>query len=75
MDAGVGVIVKSLKDQGLYKDSLVLFSTDNGGPNERYSNIPLKGHKETLYQGGIRGVAWAAGGLIKKRPKSGKNKK
>ena len=73
MDAGVGVIVNALKEQDMFKNSLILFTTDNGGAVEKFSNLPLKGAKESLYQGGIRGVAWASGGLIKKRAKTGKN--
>ena len=57
----------------MFKNSLVLFTTDNGGAVEKFSNLPLKGAKESLHQGGIRGVAWVAGGLIKKRPKPGTN--
>ena len=42
LDAGIGRIVKSLKSTGLYKNSIILFSTDNGGSVEGYSNRPLK---------------------------------
>ena len=73
MDNGVGAIVDALKDQNMFKNSLILFSTDNGGDVEKFSNLPLKGVKESLHQGGIMGVAWATGGLIKKRSDTGKN--
>ena len=36
-----------LKEAGLYDDSVVVFSTDNGGYG-RNSNYPLKGEKEFL---------------------------
>ena len=62
----MGVIEAALRARGLYRDSLVLFSTDNGGASGE-SNLPLRGHKETLYQGGVRGVAWVAGGVVQRR--------
>ena len=34
------------------------------------SNLPLRGDKETLYQGGVRGVAWVAGGVVQRRRSS-----
>ena len=55
------MIEAALRARGLYRDSLVLFSTDNGGAVAGESNLPLRGDKETLYQGGVRGVAWVAG--------------
>jgi len=66
LDAGIGRIVKSLKSTGLYKNSIILFSTDNGGSVEGYSNRPLKGNKEMLYEGGVRGVALVTGKMRKR---------
>ena len=39
------------------------------------SNLPLRGDKETLYQGGVRGVAWVAGGVVQRRRGSRDNNK
>lgn len=61
LDAGIGRIVKSLKSTGLYKNSIILFSTDNGGSVGDYSNLPLRGWKEMLYEGGVKGVALVTG--------------
>ena len=66
LDAGVGVIEAALRARGLYRDTVILFSTDNGGAGG-VSNLPLRGHKESLYQGGVRGVAWVGGGLVQRR--------
>lgn len=53
MDAGVGRILQSLDKNGLARDTLVIFTNDNGG--ERLSdNSPLFHHKATLWEGGIR---------------------
>ena len=48
LDAGVGQIVAALKRSGLWKDSVLLFSTDNGGPVPGSSNLPLRGNKEDI---------------------------
>ena len=45
LDAGVGEIVASLKRSGLWENSVLLFSTDNGGPVPASSNLPLRGTK------------------------------
>ena len=58
LDTGVGAIVDALKAAGLYNNSIIVFSTDNGGVSGSTSNHPLRGAKETLYEGGVRGVAW-----------------
>ena len=58
MDEGIGNIMDSLKAQGLVDNTLVVFTSDNGG--ERFSdNWPLVGGKMDLTEGGIR-VPWIA---------------
>jgi arylsulfatase A len=53
VDAGVGMILRELDQRGLTENTLVVFSSDNGG--ERWSsNGPLFHHKATLWEGGIR---------------------
>ena len=69
------MIEAALRARGLYRDSLVLFSTDNGGAVAGVSNLPLRGDKETLYQGGVRGVAWVAEGVVQRRRSSAENNK
>lgn len=61
LDAQVGIILKQLKQLGLDKNTLVLFSSDNGatfnGGVDRHffnSNGRLRGQKMELYEGGIR---------------------
>ena len=60
MDDGVGRIMESLKKQGLLKNTLVIFASDNGGvglpelgpiPTQNDSLRKWKGH---VYEGGIR---------------------
>ena len=51
---------------GLYQNSVIIFTTDNGGSMRKRSNLPLKGDKESLYEGGIRGVGFVMSPLIEK---------
>ena len=39
IDAGVGKIVQALKEQGLYENSILVFSTDNGGSRSPLSPV------------------------------------
>ncbi len=58
MDEGIGWIVAALREQGLLENTLIVFTSDNGG--ERFSdNWPLVGGKMDLTEGGIR-VPWIA---------------
>ena len=58
MDEGIGHIVDALKRNGQADNTLVVFTSDNGG--ERFSdNWPLVGGKMDLTEGGIR-VPWIA---------------
>jgi len=58
MDEGIGWLVDALRGHGLLDDTLVVFTSDNGG--ERFSdNWPLVGGKMDLTEGGIR-VPWVA---------------
>lgn len=71
MDEGIGWIVGSLKKQGLLDDTLMVFTSDNGG--ERFSdNWPLVGGKMDLTEGGIR-VPWIAHWPAGIKPKSVSN--
>ncbi|WP_298369707.1 sulfatase [uncultured Lutibacter sp.] len=58
MDDAVGVVLKGLKDLGLDKNTIVVFTSDNGGVSagDAYStsNLPLRGGKGYQYEGGIR---------------------
>ena len=58
MDEGIGQIMQALRRTGQLDNTLVVFTSDNGG--ERFSdNWPLVGGKMDLTEGGIR-VPWIA---------------
>ena len=53
MDAGIGRVLQALARAGLERNTLVVFTSDNGG--ERYSfNWPFSFQKSYLWEGGVR---------------------
>lgn len=58
VDEGIGQIVAALERAGLRDNTLIAFSSDNGGPPPG-TNTPLRNFKGTLYEGGTRGCAFA----------------
>ncbi len=53
LDAGIGKVLAALRSTGLESNTLVIFTSDNGG--ERFSfNWPFRGEKFELYEGGVR---------------------
>jgi uncharacterized sulfatase len=62
MDAAVGKLLRAMDDLDLRKNTLVIFTSDNGGLVRRYdqagpivsSQVPLRGEKGTVYEGGVR---------------------
>lgn len=77
LDESVGHVVEALRKRGMLKDSIIVFSTDNGGPPAGFnlnaaSNWPLRGTKNTLWEGTteikiIRSAGGRARQLRKKR--------
>jgi len=58
MDEAVGKVLQTLKNNGLDKNTIVVFTSDNGGvasgDNFSTSNLPLRGGKGYQWEGGIR---------------------
>src|SRR5262245_25504888 len=59
MDEAIGRIIAALDERGLRNNTLVIFSSDNGGPGPGRvtDNGPLRAGKATLYEGGVRAAA------------------
>ncbi|MEZ6093890.1 MAG: sulfatase [Pirellulaceae bacterium] len=58
MDQAVGKILKAIDDNGLRENTVVIFTSDNGGlstsEGHPTSNLPLRAGKGWIYEGGIR---------------------
>ena len=58
MDEGVGIVLRTLDRLGLTENTIVCFTSDNGGVSsgDSYptSNLPLRGGKGRQWEGGIR---------------------
>ena len=59
MDEGIGRILAALDERGLRTNTLVFFSSDNGGPapGRVTDNGVFRAGKSTLYEGGVRAAA------------------
>eukprot|EP01062_Namystynia_karyoxenos_P003461 TRINITY_DN11238_c0_g1_i1.p1 TRINITY_DN11238_c0_g1~~TRINITY_DN11238_c0_g1_i1.p1 ORF type:complete len:597 (+),score=113.64 TRINITY_DN11238_c0_g1_i1:70-1791(+) len=69
VDEAVGNATALLKARGMWSSTLLILHSDNGGPIYQHgtaggNNWPLKGGKESNWEGGIRANAFAAGGVI-----------
>ena len=67
MDAAIGEAVNALKEKKMYDNTLIIFTSDNGGPIYEpgaASNYPLRGGKYTDWEGGVRTNAWVSGGFV-----------
>ena len=78
MDEAVGVVLQTLEEQGVADNTIVVFTSDNGGlstsEGHPTSNLPLRAGKGWLYEGGVREpliVRWpghTAGGSVSEVP-------
>jgi arylsulfatase A-like enzyme len=60
VDEAIGQVVAALEKAGRRKNTLIVFSADNGGPTSfSNDNGPLRAAKGTLYEGGVRAAAFA----------------
>ena len=61
MDESVGRVIDQLKQSGKDKNTVIIFTSDNGGLTQRYGkhddfteNLPLRRGKGSAYEGGVR---------------------
>jgi len=77
LDNSIGALITALKEKDLYSNTLIVFSSDNGGPvynngSAGANNYPLRGGKTSNWEGGVRVNAFASGGLIPARIRGSK---
>ena len=56
LDDALGALIESLTSAGMINDTIIVFSSDNGGQPTAggASNVPLRGAKNTWFEGGLR---------------------
>jgi arylsulfatase B len=69
MDAAVANVTGALKARGMWQDTLLVLTSDNGGAVYRNgsagaNNYPLRGGKASHFEGGVRVNAFVAGGWL-----------
>jgi arylsulfatase B len=70
-DEGIHNVTEKLKEKGMWEDTVVIFTTDNGGPTavcavQGSSNYPKRGGKCTIYEGGTTGDGFISGPALSK---------
>ena len=71
LDDAVGNVTQTLHQEGMLENTIIVFSSDNGGPTNGFnynsaSNYPLRGVKSMLWEGGTRAAAFVWSPLLKK---------
>jgi arylsulfatase I/J len=68
LDDILKTLVQKLQDAGLWDNTLLVFTSDNGGPNHLEesgaTNFDLRGGKYSDWEGGVRAAAFVSGGYL-----------
>ena len=55
MDDGIGQVIEALKKSGQFDNTIIIFSSDNGGHlPSKANNGPLRDGKQSMYEGGLK---------------------
>ncbi|MBX2817133.1 MAG: sulfatase-like hydrolase/transferase [Saprospiraceae bacterium] len=55
LDHGIGKVIETLKSTGQYENTLIIFTSDNGGLlRDEANNGPLRDGKQSVYEGGLK---------------------
>ncbi len=62
MDDGIGQVINALKTSGQYENTIIIFTSDNGGHlPSKANNGPLRDGKQSMYEGGLKvptSISW-----------------
>lgn len=55
LDDGIGQVIQALKESGQYDNTIIVFTSDNGGLlGDEANNGPLRDGKQSVYEGGLK---------------------
>lgn len=67
LDSGLGNLTAVLQEEGLWNETLLVLSADNGGwliAGAGSTNYPLRGGKVSDFEGGVRALSFMSGGYL-----------
>eukprot|EP00041_Stephanoeca_diplocostata_P037629 m.1431041 g.1431041 ORF g.1431041 m.1431041 type:complete len:301 (+) comp25075_c0_seq16:264-1166(+) len=70
LDDAVGNVTRALHDRAMYNNTLIVFTSDNGGAVAGHpqfgamNNHPFRGGKSAYFEGGMRTAAFVSGGFL-----------
>ena len=67
LDEGIGTVTKLLEEKNMLDNTIIIFTTDNGGQTHKgSSNWPLRAGKDTVFEGGVHGTGYVWGANLPK---------
>lgn len=63
MDESLGNVTNALRQRGMWDNTLLIWSADNGGDGAK-NNWPYRGGKYSDFEGGVRAAAFVSGGVV-----------